>query len=53
MGCSLKLNKINNNISWSDSNINNEDNIYYTLKMEKQLSFENITFIDNVPYAIA
>ena len=53
MGCSLKLNKINNNIIWIDSNINNEENIYYRLKMEKQVSFENITCIDNVQNAIA
>ena len=52
MGCSLNLMKINKNIIWIDSKIGNEENLYYRLKMEKQVSFENFKCVDNIPDAI-
>ena len=54
MGCCAQKNLIyiKNYIIWIDSNINNDENKYYQLRLEKKTSFEELKCVDNVPDAI-
>ena len=50
--CTLKFQKMKDNIIWIDSKINNEEIIFCKSEVEKQASLEGIQCVDNIPEAI-
>ena len=50
--CAQNLLNIKNYIIWIDSKINNDENMYYKLRMEKKVSLEALKCVDNVSDAI-